>query len=1152
MQTAMQRDILAPGFIVSRKARDLYKFDTALLTPRGNAYFPTIHAARKFAQAMNLKRDVIIRPERAVKAGQINAMGLIDEILHYVVLMYAQEHPHVMARALSWVRERVGATAVEETLRAFVEQYPPAAVYAGAVDIAADLEGESDGVCHRELVLQEVLALWLANMNPAYRPYQELFDDAPAAMQTAYLRIIEELQAFFAVQPPFGPEQQSLVDMLRSPAIAVPHSLSGQLEYILSRWASLLGKYLFRLLGSLDLIKEEEKAIFFGAGPAVVYDYTGLEHEPERFSQDKDWMPRLVLLAKNAYVWLDQLSKQYQRSITRLDQIPDEELDMLARRGFSGLWLIGLWERSTASKLIKQWCGNPEAEASAYSLKQYDPAYDLGGEAALNSLRERAWQRGIRLASDMVPNHMGIDSQWVMEHPDWFVGLPYCPFPSYTFSGVSVSGDERVGVYLEDHYFTRSDAAVVFKRSDHWTGDTRYIYHGNDGTSMPWNDTAQLNYLNAEVREAVIQTILHVARQFPVIRFDAAMTLAKKHYQRLWYPEPGTGGAIPSRAEHGMTKAQFDAVFPVEFWREVVDRVAAEAPDTLLLAEAFWLMEGYFVRTLGMHRVYNSAFMNMLRDEDNAKYRAVMRNTLEFDPEIMKRFVNFMNNPDERTAVDQFGSGDKYFGVCTLMCTLPGLPMFGHGQVEGLSEKYGMEYRKAYWDEEPNAGLIGRHEREIFPLLHRRHIFAEATHFQLYDFYTPEGHVNEDVFAYTNRSGADRGLVVYHNKFATTRGWVRSSVGFKDKGSGQIVQRTLAEGLALQGDGEHYTIYRDTTTGLEYIRNSRELCERGIYIELQAYEAHVFLDFRDVHDNEWRHYAQLSGYLNGRGVPSIDEAMRELFLQPVHQAFKSLVNGENFRRIHAGKMTAEEWEGTLRDFFRVTKEFTGGTGDEFALARTVSDRLTAWRQLPAFLQDDPSLDVAGVKTLGLEAIEDAPTWGLFLGWLAIHNIGALVDEINGPEQSVSLMDEWLLGRLLAGALQEYGLAEDAAWRAVTGVKLLTRYQHWAADVAQPEAAHTLLTTWLQDADVQSMLQINRYQDVVYFSKESFERFLQWALRIAAVMLRAEGADDMATRLQACQRVIRHLWMAAEESEYRVEVLLEVAKGEGEGELPATV
>ncbi len=234
----------------------------------------------------------------------------------------------------------------------------------------------------------------------------------------------------------------------------------------------------------------------------------------------------------------------------------------------------------------------------------------LGGDEAYQRLRERAWQRGIRLASDMVPNHMGIDSDWVLQHPDWFLSLPYSPFPSYSFNGKDLSPDEHVGIYIEDHYYDRTDAAVVFKRVDRWSGDTRYIFHGNDGTSMPWNDTAQLNYLREDVREAVIQTILHVARKFPIIRFDAAMTLAKKHYQRLWFPSPGTGGAIPSRSDHSMTKAQFDEVFPVEFWREVVERVASEVPDTLLLAEAFWLMEGYFVRTLGMHRVYNSAFMN--------------------------------------------------------------------------------------------------------------------------------------------------------------------------------------------------------------------------------------------------------------------------------------------------------------------------------------------------------------------------------------------------------------------------------------------------------------------------------------------------------------------------------------------------------------
>jgi hypothetical protein len=192
------------------------------------------------------------------------------------------------------------------------------------------------------------------------------------------------------------------------------------------------------------------------------------------------------------------------------------------------------------------------------------------------------------------------------------------------------------------------------------------------------------------VREQVIQTILHVARQFPIIRFDAAMTLAKRHIQRLWYPAPGAGGAIPSRAEYSMPTPEFDARIPVEFWREVVDRVAAEVPGTLLLAEAFWMMEGYFVRTLGMHRVYNSAFMNLLRDEDNQHYRGLLKQTMEFDPGIMKRYVNFMSNPDERTAIDQFGTGDKCFGIATLMATLPGLPMFGHGQVEGFTEKYGM------------------------------------------------------------------------------------------------------------------------------------------------------------------------------------------------------------------------------------------------------------------------------------------------------------------------------------------------------------------------------------------------------------------------------------------------------------------------------
>ena len=459
---------------------------------------------------------------------------------------------------------------------------------------------------------------------------------------------------------------ETLVEILTAPSKASPYSLEGQLQFLLDKWGDLLGEDIIRrILRAIDFVREEvihQHGGFGNSHPNLeAPTYGGAYAEYERYSLDKEWMPRLVLIAKNSYVWLEQLSRKYGRWIKTLDQIPDEELDLLRVRGFTGLWLIGLWERSRASQRMKQSMGDADAVASAYSLNSYDIANDLGGWNALNNLRSRAWQRGIRLSADMVPNHMGIDSQWVIEHPDWFLSLPYPPYPSYSFNSENLADDEHVGVILEDHYYSKTDASVVFKRFDRYTGDVRYIYHGNDGTSFPWNDTAQLDYSQAQVREAVIQTILHVARNFPIIRFDAAMTLAKKHIQRLWFPEPGSGGAIPSRAEHGMTRSEFDAAMPEEFWREVVDRVAAEVPDTLLLAEAFWLLEGYFVRTLGMHRVDNSAFMHMLRDEDNAKYRMAIKNTLEFDPQILKRYVNFMNNPDEKTAVEQFGNGDRFW-----------------------------------------------------------------------------------------------------------------------------------------------------------------------------------------------------------------------------------------------------------------------------------------------------------------------------------------------------------------------------------------------------------------------------------------------------------------------------------------------------------
>jgi hypothetical protein len=252
----------------------------------------------------------------------------------------------------------------------------------------------------------------------------------------------------------------------------------------------------------------------------------------------------------------------------------------------------------------------------------------------------------------------------------------------------------------------------------------------------------------------------------------------------------------------------------------------------------------------------------------------VIKNTLEFDPQVLKRYVNFMNNPDEKTAIEQFGDGDKYFGVCTLLATLPGLPMFGHGQIEGFREKYGMEFRKPKWEEAINEGLIGGHEWKIFPLLHRRSLFAESDNFLLYDFYTPEGQVNEDVFAYSNKHGDDRGLVLYHNKFAETSGWIKTSAAYVDKASGELRQRSLAVGLDLPFDG--YVIFKDYVTHLEYIRSCEELWSKGLFVQLGAYQHHAFLDWQVVTTDDGR-WTAVHDALNGSGVESVQGKWDELF-----------------------------------------------------------------------------------------------------------------------------------------------------------------------------------------------------------------------------------------------------------------------------------
>jgi len=516
-----------------------------------------------------------------------------------------------------------------------------------------------------------------------------------------------------------------------------------------------------------------------------------------------------------------------------------------------------------------------------------------------------------------------------------------------------------------------------------------------------------------------------------------------------------------------------------------------------------------------------------------------------------------MNNPDERTAVDQFGDNDKYFGVCTLLATLPGLPMIGHGQIEGFTEKYGMEYRRAYYDESPRDGLVDRHRREIFPLFRKRALFAEAARFLLYDFFTPDGPVDENVFAYSNGTDGDRALVVFHNTYAETRGWIRTSAAFARKtGAGDekvLVQKTLAEGLNLPDDPAAWVVFKDMVTGLEYIRNARTLARKGFYLELAAYKYAVFTDFRVVRDDERRLYSRIAVELSGGGVVGLEQAAIDFWLRPVQAAFRELVNPGFFewlmtKRIfkrgkpldpEAGRQAGQKARRLAEAVARLPGGKSGGNApgpggapeaDEIAAAarrdfeailrlpviekrgRTPGSKThqNAMRYLKSGLTGRLFAGKAAGKTRRptrakpyasrLEAgIDPGAAWVSLFCWAAVRAVGRLA----GGRNPADRLDEWGLERIIDEAWRDSGCA-GAGRAEVPGIirALAGHPEEFDPNLSAGQNARRLAGTIVGEARFRRALGINQFEGIEYFNQEAFDA-MRWLL-VAVEALRSHG------------------------------------------------
>ena len=126
------------AFHISRDARERYDVEHELFTLTGNAILPDFAAGRRLAQRMNAVDGRGSDPARVVHAGQLNAMGLLDEILHAAVAMYRREvDPEAVPKAYAAVAGRVGEDRLTATLETFVARFPTA----DAMRLSRDRDG---------------------------------------------------------------------------------------------------------------------------------------------------------------------------------------------------------------------------------------------------------------------------------------------------------------------------------------------------------------------------------------------------------------------------------------------------------------------------------------------------------------------------------------------------------------------------------------------------------------------------------------------------------------------------------------------------------------------------------------------------------------------------------------------------------------------------------------------------------------------------------------------------------------------------------------------------------------------------------------------------------------------------------------------------
>lgn len=477
-----------------------------------------------------------------------------------------------------------------------------------------------------------------------------------------------------------------------------------------------------------------------------------------------------LLYQINTRVLMTELSGKLGRPAT-LDDITDSDLDNLAGTGYDWIWLLSVWQTGEEGRRISrenpEWrkefeatlpdLGEDDIAGSGFAIKDYTVSENLGGNEALSRLRWRMGEKGLKLMLDFVPNHTALDHPWIIEHSDFYI----------------VAGEEDLAREPKNYTRTRDGNLI--------------LAHGRDPFFPGWPDTAQLNYGNPALQEAMMDTMIRIAGQCDGIRCDMAMLVLPDVFERTW--------GIKSNP----------------FWPEAIRRVRNIHPEFCFMAEVYWDLEWTMLQN-GFDYTYDKRLYDRLKEGHAQPVREHFFASLDYQA----RMARFLENHDEPRASSEFSAG-KHEAAAILTFLSPGLRFFHQGQLEGRKKRISPHLVRA--PEEPVIEEIELFYDKLLYILNRP-IFKKGSWQLLESAPAWEWNPSHNNFiSFLWRGDRDEKIVI--------------AVNFSFERSQSYIKLPFEE-----LDGKTWLLV-DLKSGVTYERLGYDLKDKGLYLDEPAWKCYV-------------------------------------------------------------------------------------------------------------------------------------------------------------------------------------------------------------------------------------------------------------------------------------------------------------------------